>query len=227
MKRSGKIICCAAIATVLGIGATIAVAAQSAESVEPPVLDAADEVKSSETADRITSEPAKPVESAPEVSKASDTDISVVGTESTAPAEPEEKPGSEVKEEVKQYLPTANAPEDINYCDPDCFTAGSTPYNGSVIIPAARGSEVFAVSGGEVIFAGMTDASVGNTIVIKHGEDKYAMYCHLEWDTGILVQKGDTVKAGQVIGRVGSSGRIEGTGLGYRCMNTIPKFAVQ
>ena len=49
------------------------------------------------------------------------------------------------------------------------------------------------------------DAIAGNHVVIRHGEREHSVYAHLV-PGSLLVKPGDAVKAGQPIGRLGSSG---------------------
>ena len=79
------------------------------------------------------------------------------------------------------------------------------------------GQKVIAPADGTVVTAedGIEDNSIGevntlknwgNTVIIKHSEGLYSKLCHLQMDS-ITVRKGDNVHYGQVIGKVGNSGR--------------------
>lgn len=70
-------------------------------------------------------------------------------------------------------------------------------------IPAAHGSEVRAVASGLVAYADWA-GTYGLLIKIDHGNGIETRYAHL---SRLQVQPGDRVSAGQVIGRVGSTGR--------------------
>ena len=48
-------------------------------------------------------------------------------------------------------------------------------------------------------------AIAGNYVMIDHGENEYSLYAHLQPDS-VRVRVGDEVKAGDVIGKLGSSG---------------------
>lgn len=54
----------------------------------------------------------------------------------------------------------------------------------------------------------------GNYIMIQHNDGKVTLYAHLDANT-ISVKAGDTVKQGQVIAKMGSSGRSTGTHLHF------------
>lgn len=70
---------------------------------------------------------------------------------------------------------------------------------------APSGTNVTAVTGGEVVFAG-SDGAYGNKIVVQHADGTETWYCHL---SGFAVSSG-SVGAGQTIGYVGSTGNSTG-----------------
>jgi murein DD-endopeptidase MepM/ murein hydrolase activator NlpD len=70
---------------------------------------------------------------------------------------------------------------------------------------------VFATADGKVQFAGW-DRLRGNNIIINHSNGIRTWYMHLNKN---LVKKGETVKKGDKIGRLGSTGRSTGPHLHY------------
>lgn len=70
-------------------------------------------------------------------------------------------------------------------------------------IAAPAGQAVRAPAGGEVVLTGDFFFS-GNAVFIAHGEGVVSLLCHL---SRIDVKQGDRVRAGQLVGRVGSTGR--------------------
>ena len=54
----------------------------------------------------------------------------------------------------------------------------------------------------------------GNYVIIQHGDGNYTLYAHL-YHNSITVKAGDSVKQGQVIGKMGSSGNSTGNHLHF------------
>lgn len=88
---------------------------------------------------------------------------------------------------------------------------GKPAYHHGLDIRGRRGSDVKATAGGTVKTQNY-DKSNGRYVIIDHGNGFKTKYGHLK---KILVQRGDTVARGQVIGLVGSSGRSTGPHVHY------------
>lgn len=73
-------------------------------------------------------------------------------------------------------------------------------------IKATLGQPIMASGAGKVAFAGFMDIR-GNIVIINHGYGVYSTYSHL---SQVHVTRGQTVRAGQIIGTVGSTGRTSG-----------------
>lgn len=190
MNIAKKVLACAAVCAVFGVGVTAYAVGNSAESVPKPsdsLVEAnisADEIKETEKA-----------ESVPEESMVSAVD----------------------PERIPHVLPSKFAPEDmdlintgiINLCRATEFAAELN----SEVYAAADGEVVYAD------YESTWGNGYGSVVILKH-DDLYTLYGHLNpicWGGKAFVEVGDTVKAGQCIGLAGTSGVIDGYGVAYAC----------
>ncbi len=99
----------------------------------------------------------------------------------------------------------------------DCWTSlfgNRRSYNGSeykyfhsgLDFCGRVGTELYATAAGKVVYTGPLVVR-GNVVVIDHGWGVYTAYDHL---SEILVQPGDLVQSGQVVGLGGNAGRTTG-----------------
>jgi len=75
--------------------------------------------------------------------------------------------------------------------------------NKGIDIAGQRGATVAASANGRVVYAGSALRGYGNLIIIKHSDDYLSAYAH---NDKVLVKEQQTVKAGQKIASMGSSG---------------------
>lgn len=81
-------------------------------------------------------------------------------------------------------------------------TAGATSYHRGIDIAANKGTPIHAISGGEVISAG-TRGGYGYCVRVRQDDGKIVYYAHC---SKLTVKEGDRIKAGDVVGNVGSTG---------------------
>lgn len=78
--------------------------------------------------------------------------------------------------------------------------------HGGADFPSPAGTPIKSPNAGRVVLA---DALyyTGNTVVVDHGLGLYSLFAHM---TEMQVHAGDAVKTGEVLGTVGSTGRVTG-----------------
>lgn len=118
---------------------------------------------------------------------------------------------------IKATDGTARQSQTTNTPAPSSSIKWQWPTNGRVIsgfssaeggnkgldIAGTKGQEVRAAAAGKVVYAGNALQGYGNLIIIKHNDDFLSAYAH---NNTIDVDEQDTVKAGQKIATLGSSG---------------------
>ncbi|MFZ7102966.1 MAG: M23 family metallopeptidase [Peptococcaceae bacterium] len=92
------------------------------------------------------------------------------------------------------------------------FTNRTWEFHEGLDIAASYGTPVKAAGEGKVTFIGWKPA-YGNTVVIKHGYGYTSQYGH---NSRISVKVGQVVRRGDVIARVGSTGRSTGPHVDFR-----------
>ncbi len=160
-----------------------------------------------------------------------------VKAEDTTPGEPDvtpeviavEQANNEIKEDKKAEVQDAETlaltwqkplPENANAILTVPFNSTSITggTHDAVDIAAPMGTEVLAMADGTVIEAGLQeDSTKGNVLVIRVNDEITYTYAHLG---EVKVNVGDTVKAGDVVATVGSTGASTGPHLHVEiCIN--------
>lgn len=91
------------------------------------------------------------------------------------------------------------------------FGVRGDEHHDGIDIAAPEGTPVTASRPGKVIFAG-EQRGYGRLAVVDHGAGEATVYAHC---SQILVQVGDLVRVGQIIGKVGRTGRATGPHLHF------------
>ncbi len=88
---------------------------------------------------------------------------------------------------------------------------GSRMHDG-IDIGVKEGTPVHAAAAGEVVYADHRLSGYGNLIIVRHSHDLFTAYAHNQRN---LVRKGMKVGAGDVIAKVGHTGRATGPHLHF------------
>jgi murein DD-endopeptidase MepM/ murein hydrolase activator NlpD len=93
----------------------------------------------------------------------------------------------------------------------DPFESEHAELHPGIDFRGAKGDPVHVTADGNVVFTGRK-GGYGNCIIVQHKNDFQTLYGHL---SHIDVNEGQSVKTGDVIGKVGSTGRSTGAHLHY------------
>jgi murein DD-endopeptidase MepM/ murein hydrolase activator NlpD len=93
----------------------------------------------------------------------------------------------------------------------DPFDSENAELHPGIDFRGAKGDPVHVTADGDVVFTGRK-GGYGNCIIVQHKNDFQTLYGHL---SHIDVKEGQSIKTGDVIGEVGSTGRSTGTHLHY------------
>jgi len=85
------------------------------------------------------------------------------------------------------------------------------PHDG-IDIGSKEGTPVHAAAAGEVVYADHRLSGYGHLIIVRHSHDMFTAYAHNQRN---LVSKGQRVKQGDIIARVGHTGRARGSNLHF------------
>lgn len=110
---------------------------------------------------------------------------------SLRPVDPAPRPGFKLRWPVKGKITSAYG-----------FRNGL--HHDGLDIAAKQGDPIYAAADGRVLYAGDKLAGYGNLVIIRHAGKLSTVYAH---NSENLVAEGDFVTAGQLIGRVGDTGR--------------------
>ncbi len=113
-------------------------------------------------------------------------------------------------------LPVSN--DDMEFSDAGDFGPRVHPVHGGysnhtgIDMSGALGTPIRAVAPGIVEQANIMDSIYGNQLILGHGKDQESMYGHM---AQLLVEAGERVKRGEVIGYMGSTGLATGDHLHF------------
>ena len=99
--------------------------------------------------------------------------------------------------------------------------------NDGINVAAPKGAPIHAAENGVVIYAGNELKGFGNLLLVKHADGWMTAYAHAE---SLVAKRGDQVKKGQVIARVGATGNVDAPQLHFElrhkkvAMDPIPQL---
>lgn len=102
---------------------------------------------------------------------------------------------------------------------PHPITGAYELHNGIDLVNGNPTTPIYASAAGEVVIAGSYPDWYGNYVVIKHADGLYTGYAH---QSQLRVSVGDTVKQGQQIGNMGTTGPSTGPHLHFQFFKNGP-----
>lgn len=91
------------------------------------------------------------------------------------------------------------------------FTGRGREFHSGIDLRGAIGDSIKTTGDGVVSFAG-SNGGYGRCVIIDHNNNVQTLYAHLQ---GLLVEEGQQVSGGEIIGLLGNSGRSTGPHLHY------------
>ena len=124
---------------------------------------------------------------------------------------------NQISEENKKMLKGAESPFGSRV---DPVTGAIGAFHEGIDIADDYGSQIVATAAGVVTFAGYTSGGYGNLVEIDHGNGFVTRYGH---NSAVLVTVGMSVKQGQTIALMGSTGKSTGAHVHYEVrLNNTP-----
>jgi murein DD-endopeptidase MepM/ murein hydrolase activator NlpD len=103
----------------------------------------------------------------------------------------------------------------VNAAIGDRFGPRDDAFHAGLDFPAPTGTPVTAAGFGDVVFSGYDSSGWGNMVLLRHRFGLRTLYAHL---SSIAVSIGAHVDAGQLVGRVGQTGRATGPHLHFEVL---------
>ncbi len=91
------------------------------------------------------------------------------------------------------------------------FGPRGSSFHDGVDVAAPEGTPVYAARGGRVIYSDQIPG-YGNIVIVDHGDGLSSVYAH---NSANEVRQGDTVRQGDLVSRVGRTGRTTGPNLHF------------
>ena len=107
----------------------------------------------------------------------------------------------------------------VNQWEANVFSlSGAALRFGKYRFAAPAGTPVRAAADGDVVYSGSELDGFGNLLLIKHTDGFVTAYAH---NDTMLVKKGDKVRQGQVIAKVGQSGAVSSPQLHFEIRQNL------